>query len=296
MHAFRFFLLLFMVACSSGGPDKAGTQSKPSGAVGGIVSKTESDYSLELVPQPAVRGSLLHAIPRNFNLSDGQIEWTVNGASVSGAVVSPFKASDVKKGDVVQVIVTLPGATVASNSVEIKNSPPEITSLKLMPEIFKPGDRLYADVDARDPDGDPVTVSYDWLQNGQSAGTGREIAAQLKRGDKISLKVIPFDGADYGTPFILEREILNLPPTIMEYKEYSFDGTIYTYQVKAADPDGDALAYSLGEAPNGMTIDPATGLVQWKVPPEFKGQTGMTVNVDDAHGGTARYKLTITLK
>jgi hypothetical protein len=165
-----------------------------------------------------------------------------------------------------------------------------------MPEVFKPGDMLYADVEARDPDGDPVTISYEWSLNGQPAGTDQRIEARLKRGDKITVKVVPFDGTDYGKPDVSERDILNMPPTIMENQVFAFDGKTYTYQVKAADPDGDALTYSLGAAPNGMTIDSSTGLVKWVVPPEFKGQTGMTVGVDDGHGGTASYKLTITLK
>src|SRR5262249_105319 len=37
----------------------------------------------------------------------------------------------------------------------------------------------------------------------------------------------------------------------------------YLYKVKAIDPDGDALTYSLTTAPAGMAIDPSTGLISW---------------------------------
>jgi hypothetical protein len=160
MHKFGLCLLLFIVACSSQGPEKAGTQGASGEGAGKLsgaaVSKTESMYSLEISPQNAIRDTVFYAIPHNFNLSDGQIEWTVNGASVADATAPQFKASEVMRGDVVQASVTVAGVKIASNSVEIKNSPPEITSVKIMPEVFKPGDTLYADVAARDPDGIPL--------------------------------------------------------------------------------------------------------------------------------------------
>ncbi|GAI70596.1 unnamed protein product, partial [marine sediment metagenome] len=41
-------------------------------------------------------------------------------------------------------------------------------------------------------------------------------------------------------------------------------GTLYTYDVNATDPDViDTLTYSLTINPAGMTIDAATGLIQW---------------------------------
>src|SRR5205085_8347530 len=37
----------------------------------------------------------------------------------------------------------------------------------------------------------------------------------------------------------------------------------YAYDADATDVDGDTLTYSLGTAPSGATIDPATGVVRW---------------------------------
>jgi len=80
-------------------------------------------------------------------------------------------------------------------------------------------------------------------------------------------------------------------PVIAPHKEFSFNGTVYTYQVKASDPDGDTLVYSLEAPPNGMTIDPATGLLTWVVPLEFKGKQGVGISVGDGHGGSAKYSI-----
>jgi hypothetical protein len=38
---------------------------------------------------------------------------------------------------------------------------------------------------------------------------------------------------------------------------------VYAYTVEVTDPDGDVLNYSLTNAPEGMTINTATGLITW---------------------------------
>src|SRR5262249_31399451 len=40
----------------------------------------------------------------------------------------------------------------------------------------------------------------------------------------------------------------------------------YQYTVKAIDPDGDPLTYSLPLGPQGMSIDPTSGLITWAGP------------------------------
>ena len=37
----------------------------------------------------------------------------------------------------------------------------------------------------------------------------------------------------------------------------------YSYQVTATDPEDDVITYGLFTAPEGMTIDLATGLITW---------------------------------
>jgi hypothetical protein len=64
---------------------------------------------------------------------------------------------------------------------------------------------------------------------------------------------------------------------------------VWTYQVKASDPDGDQLTYALSVAPQGMIIDPDTGRVTWTVPYDFRGKTSFTVVVKDGQGGEASY-------
>lgn len=39
--------------------------------------------------------------------------------------------------------------------------------------------------------------------------------------------------------------------------------SLYSYDVEATDPDGDALLYLLTTSPAGRTIDPVSGLMNW---------------------------------
>jgi hypothetical protein len=46
----------------------------------------------------------------------------------------------------------------------------------------------------------------------------------------------------------------------------------YRYQVQAMDSDEDEIIYELAAGPDGMTIDPATGIVSWSIPEEAAGE------------------------
>jgi hypothetical protein len=59
-------------------------------------------------------------------------------------------------------------------------------------------------------------------------------------------------------------------------------GALYTYDVDATDPDtGDTLAYSLTIKPAGMTIDAATGLIEWTPTSDQAGVNDVAVKVTD---------------
>lgn len=297
MHKVWICLLLFVAACTSREPER--TQAPPVSEVNtvGVASSNANSVtgSLEIVPNNAVRGTVFSVVSRNFDLAGKRIEWTVNGAIVPGVAAAQFKASEVKKGDVVQARISGADFEMLSNAVEIKNSPPLVEGCRIMPLVFKPGESIYAEAATYDSDGDTVTLSYEWTINGKPAGAEQRVAVPLRRGDKISIKMTPFDGEAYGPPAISEKEILSMPPVIEEHREYSFDGAVYTYQVKAADPDGDKLTFALASSPEGMTIDSSTGLIKWVVPSNFKGTQPVSITVNNGHGGTAQYNIKIII-
>jgi VCBS repeat-containing protein len=68
----------------------------------------------------------------------------------------------------------------------------------------------------------------------------------------------------------------------------------FAYDADAFDIDGDALTYRLLEAPEGATIDPATGRVEWL--PRSPGQYRFVLQADDGQGGLAEQAFTLDVK
>ena len=63
---------------------------------------------------------------------------------------------------------------------------------------------------------------------------------------------------------------------------------VYRYDVNAIDPDKqDKLTYSLTNAPEGMTIDPAGGLIEFRPTSAQAGNYDITVKVEDSAGEPA---------
>jgi hypothetical protein len=67
----------------------------------------------------------------------------------------------------------------------------------------------------------------------------------------------------------------------------TFTAEEYRYQVQAEDPDGDEISYKLDAGPEGMTIDPASGLVLWSISPEVSGTHEVKIEARDTEGLTA---------
>ena len=176
------------------------------------------------------------------------------------------------------------------------NAPPELQSVKFIPEIFRPGDSLGVEVSGSDPDGDEVTFEYAWEKNGVSAGKGSRIEGVLKRKDAIAVTITPFDGEVRGRSLTLRREIRNVPPLIGGVKDARMVGDLYSCRIVATDGDGDSLTYALKDAPPGMSIEAATGTIRWEIPPAVSGKVPVTVAVSDGNGGEASYHIAVTIR
>lgn len=300
----KLMILLFicvMISCSrEHSPDiNKDEDSKASGrSVNTTVRTPASDriISIEITPLEANRNSTLNLTAKGFNFHEAEIEWFVNGyPAAHEGMFDKFKTLETKIGDTVQAQAVVGEVVLLSNKVRIDNTPPELKRVKIMPEVFKPGDRLYIEVEGSDIDGDDVSIDFEWTKNGELSGKKREIDSSISRGDKIFVKVTPFDGEIYGKPITLNREIRNVPPIINEDKKFVFDGKSYSYHIKATDPDGDDLTYSLKTGPEGLTID-SSGLIRWDVPRDFKGRAPVSVSVSDGNGGesVASFNIDIT--
>jgi RHS repeat-associated protein len=92
-----------------------------------------------------------------------------------------------------------------------------------------------------------------------------------------------------GVQFTYDLTVLagiNAPPVIKSQPEIEvIGGQKYQYQVKAEDINGDTLTYKLLSAPDGMTINPSTGLVSWTTALDGVGNYQLAIEVSDGRGG-----------
>ena len=290
---------MLVLSCTSEKQAERDRNASVSGVTGTMqpnASVASEPYALEITPKTASRDSTVNIILTGFVVQDAKIEWLLNGTPVESSLPNQLTLSQARRGNTLQARARIQGREILSNNVDIVNAPPEITSMRMLTEVVKPGDALGVAVEGSDVDGDKVTFLYEWKINGSPAGTDKKIGGPVKRGDSVVVKVTPYDGESYGSAIVQSREIQNLPPIIQEHGEFQFDGKLYTYQVKAADPDGDTLTYAIESPAEGMTIDKSSGLLTWEVPAEFKGKKNVSVVVTDGHGGTARYNLDVTIQ
>jgi len=224
-------------------------------------------------------------------------QWLVNELPVTGATAPQFSLHQLRKGDRIQVEVTasdgkLDGRPYVTVPVTIGNTPPEIDQIVMEPTPLHRGDNLRARVFARDPDGDPIKLSYHWFRNGKEIPAVQNETLDTKvfrKKDVLAVLVTPSDGKGTrqptaGAPVTIENSpprITSTPPTTI------IDGQ-YLYQVNAIDPDDDPITYELKQAPVGMIIDAATGKLVWKLTPESKGKHRVLILAKDNDKATAQ--------
>lgn len=182
-----------------------------------------------------------------------------------------------------------PGTEDRATKVEIPeikgaNRPPVIAAVILSPNVVLPGTPVRVEVKATDPDHDNLHFDYIWKINGQVVAEqrGEEFDTNgLRKGDLITVSVIPNDGKESGHPLESNGIVIqNFPPEITSMPAAGVSSGFFKYQVRAQDPDNEPLLFSLEGAPPGMTVD-STGLIQWNVPQGLHGKQQVRVIVSD---------------
>jgi VCBS repeat-containing protein len=107
------------------------------------------------------------------------------------------------------------------------------------------------------------------------------------------------DGTDTATVNVTINAVNDAPSITSKPVETARVWAPYSYQVMAKDPDqGDKLIYSLTKKPEGMTINEATGLIEWKPARSQAGPHDVTVRVADNYKtramDTQSFTITVT--
>ena len=136
----------------------------------------------------------------------------------------------------------------ASQALGTSNHSPVVKAVTILPSPLNLSGPISVRVEAQDLDQQTMVFRYRWLVNGHvmSDQTLSTLPAQLiKRGDQVSVEVIPFDGITEGTPFrSVPVTVTNTAPIVSDVAvdlDHDVQGRRLLAKVNVADPDQDPV-------------------------------------------------------
>jgi hypothetical protein len=231
--------------------------------------------AVRILPEHPTPLSTLDAHARFSGGQPAQVtyQWLRNGNPIPGASGPTLAGESLRKGDFISVQVRAGqsgGEGVTSDAVVVGNTAPVVGWVGITPLPATSGDTLEAVVQGNDRDQDQLTYAYRWVVNGETVAGQNEPSLDkryFRRGDRVQAAARPFDGTEWGEETISQPAVIrNSRPMIVSMAPERIESMNYRYEVKAEDPDGDPLRFSLrGNVPAGMKIDEATGVIEWQV-------------------------------
>lgn len=194
--------------------------------------------------------------------------WYEDGA-YSGITMATVPGQDLHRGRDWHVVVTASDGyddvTETSAVVTVQNTAPSVESLAL--DASKAGEDLVAEVVAEDVDGDAVSLSYAWMQNG---ATRTDLTQETVPGSKVvsgdtwRVRVTPSDGELEGDTVSVQAVIGNHAPVIASISVEPASPTAATglqASIEATDADGDDVTVSYAWQRNGQATSHASSMV-----------------------------------
>lgn len=174
-------------------------------------------------------------------------------------------------------------------------APPTMTSVSVTPTSPGTSATLTANAAASDPDGDPISFTYQWLKNGSNiaGATSRTLNLAVSgngdRGDQIAVTVRASDGSNSSAPMTSAAVVVvNTDPTFSQDvgDRSSAEGEAVTLPAGATDPDGDPLTFAATGLPPGLAIDGGTGLVSGTIAAGAAGSSPFAVSITVRDGAS----------
>ncbi len=167
--------------------------------------------------------------------------------------------------------------------------------------VTNPGDQttlggasVSLQVQARDPQNDPLTYSATGLPAGLSINTNTGLISGTVSGSAVqglpyTVTVSAGDGthSDSQTFAWTVTHSANVAPSLVNPgNRTSHVDEMVSLQLQASDPEQDLLTYSATGLPAGIGIDAATGLISGQLYDDsYSPSFSVTVTADDGHGG-----------
>ncbi|MEZ6136168.1 MAG: putative Ig domain-containing protein [Pirellulaceae bacterium] len=182
---------------------------------------------------------------------------------------------------------------------ELSNSPPVWTSQPS--EYAQEGEAFQYPLAAFDPDND--AIRYELVAGPRGAqldGLSKTlfwIPDDLQFGlNTFVVRATDTFGASVLQSFTVDVRCGNLVPSIVSAPPMlAVAGETYRYFVRGEDPEGDQLTYLLAESPDGMSIDPNTGVIRWATSTSDLGPHTVSIEVRDSLGGFGRQAFTLVV-
>ena len=262
------------------------------------------DVSVVIVPSSPSRiapPSVSVRTPPGLGSEIEKVTWVVNGIEQKdGNLLDPsqFQREDTIKA-VVKLRTGVDELVLTTPEVKAGNALPAVSEVGIDPRAPTAGSTVRAVVDARDPDGDPLTLKYQWyVDQVLVPGDGDTLSLTgVRKGSSVHVGVTPNDGfADGAWKYSSVYEIVNGPPVVISKVPTTIPPSrVLTHTIVAEDPDGDPLTYKLDKGTEGMSLDGST--LTWKVSDEDIGRPAeIVIRIFDNQGGETALTMNLTPK
>ncbi len=249
----------------------------------------QRNYAAQLVATDADAEPLTYGLvsgPSGLTVSSsGQVLWepSETGTFSVTIAVSDTRGGHAERTDSIQVVSRVPRSTL---QIESQPETASRTGQLYAYDVLAPGAVLFELIDA--PVGmsiDPQHGSIRWLPTRDSLGVKR-----------IQLRCSDLFGNSVTQEFSIAVRSSSIVPTISSAPlTEAVVGRTYLYSVRTSNPSGSPLQFELSVGPNGMQIDPQSGVVSWTPSAAQVGPTTVLLRVRDGLGNFSTQSYSISV-
>jgi len=263
------------------------------------VAQRDKTYAYQVEAEDADGDTLHYSLvastaPAGMSIDSatGLLSWTPL-ADQTGAYLVEFKVRDARGGaDTQQIPLTIAAAH--------SNHQPVITSMA--PLNVTAGEPYRYNVQASDLDADRLTFDLPVAPPGMAVDPSSGVIVWNPQVEDIGIHTVILrvrdgqEGVDLQS-FQVNVSEFNTPPAVTSTAPPLAAADLpYEYLLRAQDPDGDELTFSLSAAPSGMSIHSDTGRISWTPSTGQEGIHEVTVTVDDGRGGVVQSSYIIDVR
>lgn len=234
--------------------------------------------------------------PTGLLFSGGQITWNTIAADV-GTYPIEVAAQDSRGAKTIQsyILEVLPPS--------VNRAPVFISA----PVAFaRVGQEYKYVINARDPDGDTVTLSAAGVTGLTVVGNTLTWTPTASQVGSQTIILTATDGILSSTQeFVVAVDMAlgnKAPQIVSDARTKAAQNQVYRYQVKGFDPDQDPLIFSLERIQNGASVPlppglqiSADGLIQWASPDPLVTPLNLRVSAADGRGGIGIQNFTLNI-